>query len=85
MKLAIAQAPALRLPVISQSARDRLYKLLGLLIVVAIPVLFWTAMLALAGSVFGFTVSSTALISCALAVGVCCFLGASVVTAKRSR
>jgi hypothetical protein len=85
MKLAIAQAPALRLPVVSQTARDRLYKLLGVLIVVGIPVLFWTAVLALAGNAFGFTVGSTALMSCALAVGVCCLFGASVVVAKRDR
>jgi hypothetical protein len=55
------------------------WRQLGLLIAVAVPVMFWTSLLAIVGPALGFVVSSQALVGCALAIGAWCLVGASAV------
>jgi ABC-type transporter Mla maintaining outer membrane lipid asymmetry permease subunit MlaE len=54
------------------------------LLIVVVPTLFWTSVLALLGNALGFKLGSGMLAAFALAVGTLCFIGASLVMAARS-
>ena len=54
-------------------------RLVGLLIVVCVPTVFWVLALQLGSAAFGITISSLALAVFGLAIACCCFVGAAVV------
>ena len=85
MRAATAIQPNLRLLALSQEAAAQLFKLAGLSIAVGIPVLFWTAALALASHAVGFQIGVWGLAYCALTVTALCSPGASLVMTASAR
>jgi hypothetical protein len=83
MKVAIADAPALLLPALSQAAAAQYCRLAGLLLAVGVPVLFWTSALAVLGNALGIAIGPAALAAAGLAIGTCCLIVASVAMAGR--
>jgi hypothetical protein len=84
MKVAIAFAPALRLPACSRQTTAQFWRLAGLLLIVGIPVLFWTSALALFGHALGFEIGSGMLVAASLTVGMSCLIAASLLAAAGS-
>jgi hypothetical protein len=83
MKLATTAVPALPLSSRPSLPSCLLYRLAFILLVVGVPVLFWTSLIALASRALAIDIGPTGLISCALVVGLVCLVAAAAVTSGR--
>jgi len=83
MKATIGIAPHSYLHVRPRQPAAAHCKLLGLLIAVGFPTLFWVLVAVLLGKAFGFPTSAPALMGFGLAVAAFCLVGASIVMADR--
>lgn len=85
MRSGIASAPALRLARPARTSRARCWRIIGLTIAVAVPVAFWTFLIALLGAAFDVAISPVVLAMIAGAIGLICALGAAVVMGEGAR
>jgi hypothetical protein len=56
----------------------------GILLMVAVPVLFWTGLLAIVGRALAIDIGPAGLTTCALVVGAVCLVAASAVAIGRT-
>jgi hypothetical protein len=85
MKLATTGVPVLPLASRPSLPSSLLYRLDGMLLVVGVPVLFWTSLLAIVSRGLGIEIGAPGLIACGLAVGAVCLFAASAVMVARPR
>jgi hypothetical protein len=83
MKPATEALPGLVLATRPLAQRDMPYRLVGVLLVVGVPVLFWTSLAAIVSRALAIDIGPTGLISCALVVGVVSFVAAAAVISGR--
>jgi hypothetical protein len=85
MKLAITAVPALRMPARPSVPMAVLYRFVGLLLAVGVPVVFWTSAVAIVSRALGIDIGAAGLAAWALAVGTVCFVAASAVMVGRTK
>jgi hypothetical protein len=86
MKVAIAALPQVHLPAWPRPTAAAIYRMVGLLIAVGAPTLFWTLALVFAANRVGIAIGTPALAAFGSIVAAWCLVGAShVMGVPRSR
>jgi hypothetical protein len=83
MKLATTAVRALPLSSRPSLPSCVLYRLAGRMLVVGVPMLFWTSLLGVMGRALGVEIGIVGLTACGLAVGAVCLFAASAVMVGR--
>jgi hypothetical protein len=85
MKLATTAVAVLNLASRPSLPSCLLYRLAGTLLVVGVPILFWTSLLGVMGRALGVEIGIVGLTACGLAVGAVCLFAASAVRVGHTR